>query len=116
MSKVTYVLEVLQFITEREGNDGWLVQGGKIKHMGYMKGNFKTKEDAVSYYDRYNPHMRSLNAHNKYSSDWDPNTKLLYIVRNDYLINATIDCFSIDDNPVYEIKNGAGNTKFKWLK
>ena len=62
------------------------------------KGKFKTKKDAVSYYDKHNPHMRSLNALKTYISDWDPNTKLLYIVRDDYLINATIDCFSIDDN------------------
>lgn len=53
--------------------------------------------------------MRSLNAHNTYKSDWDQNTKLLYIVRDDYLINGTIDCFSIDDNSVE-------TTYFKWLK
>ena len=107
-----YTLEILEFITEKEGDNGWLAQGGKIKHIGYMKGKFKTKKDAVSYYDRHNPHMRSLNAHNTYISDWDPNTKLLYIVRDDYLINATIDCFSVEDNT--EIKEGF--TKFKWLK
>ena len=70
------------------------------------------KKDAVSYYNRHNPHMRSLNAHNNYCSDWDPNTKLLYIVRDDYLINETINCFSIDDNSVVEIKI----KRFKWLK
>ena len=116
MAKAKCVLEVLEFITEKDGDNGWLAQGGKIKHIGYMKGKFKTKKDAVSYYDRHNPHMRSLNAHNTYASDWDPNTKLLYIVRDDYLINATIDCFSIDDNSVEEIKNGCGITKYKWLK
>ena len=116
MAKAKYVLEVLEFITEKDGDNGWLAQGGKIKHIGYMKGKFKTKKDAVSYYDRHNPHMRSLNAHNTYASDWDPKTKLLYIVRDDYLINATIDCFSIDDNSVEEIKNGCGITKYKWLK
>jgi hypothetical protein len=98
-----YVLEVLMFITEKEGENGWLTQSGKIKHIGYMKGKFKTKTYAVSYYNKHNPHMRSLNAHNNYCSDWDPNTKLLYIVRDDYLINPTIDCFSIDDN-------------YKWLE
>ena len=113
MAKAKYVLEVLEFITEKEGDNSWLSQ---IKHIGYMKGKFKTKKDAVSYYDRHNPHMRSLNAHNTYASDWDPKTKLLYIVRDDYLINATIDCFSIDDNSVEEIKNGSGITKYKWLK
>ena len=113
MSKAKYVLEVLEFIPKKEGDNGWLAQGGKIKHIGYMKGKFKTKKDAVSYYNRYNPHMRSLNGDdNNYRSDWDPKTKLLYIVRDDYLINATIDCFSIDDNS--EFFNGF--TKYKWLK
>jgi hypothetical protein len=88
-----YVLEVLEFITEKDGPNGWLAQGGKIKHIGYMKGKFQTKEDAVRYYNRYNPHMRPINAYNTYISDWDPNTKLLYIVRDDYGINASIDCF-----------------------
>ena len=112
MSKGKYVLEVCEFITEKDENNGWLSQGGKIKHIGYMKGKFKTKNDAVSYYDRHNPHMRSLNSHNNYISDWDPNTKLLYIVRDDYLINMNVDCFSVEDNT--EIKEGFN--KFKWLK
>ena len=117
MTKATYVLEVLEFITEKEGDNGWLAQGGKIKHIGYMKGKFKTKKDAVSYYNRHNPHMRSLKCDdNNYRSDWDPNTKLLYIVRDDYLINASIDCFSNDDNSVDEINNDVGSTTYKWLK
>lgn len=78
-----------------------------------MKGKFKTKKNAASYYNRHNPHMRPLNGDNNYyRSDWDPNTKLLYIVRNDYLINANIDCFSIEDNTEFI----PGFTKFKWLK
>jgi len=116
MAKAKYVLEVLEFITEKEGENGWLAQGGCIKHIGYMMGKFKTEKHAVSYYDKHNPHMRSLNAHNTYISDWDPNTKLLYIVRDDYLINETIDCFSIDDNSVDDINNGVVTTNFKWLK
>lgn len=43
MAKAKYVLEVLEFITEKEGENDWLVQGGKIKHIGYMKGKFKKK-------------------------------------------------------------------------
>ena len=31
MENTTYVLEVLQFITEKDGDEGWLLQGGKIK-------------------------------------------------------------------------------------
>ena len=44
MAKAKYVLEVLEFITEKEGDNCWLPQ---IKHIGYMKGKFKTKKDAV---------------------------------------------------------------------
>ena len=115
MAKSNYVLEVLEFITEKEGDNGWLAQGGKIKHIGYMKGKFKTKKDAVSYYDRHNSHMRSLNVDNNYRSDWDPKTKLFYIVRDDYQIIDTIDCFSIADNPEI-IKGLAGiGGKYEWL-
>ena len=107
----TYVLEVVEFITERDGDNGWLNLGGKFKHIGYMKSKFKTKNDAVSYYNRHNPHMRSINAHNNYKSDWDPNTNLLYIVREDYDINDTIDCFNIEDNPT----DDGTTTEYKWL-
>ena len=107
----TYVLEVIEFITEKCGEEGWFKLCGKYKHIGYMKAKFKTKNDAVSYYDRHNPHMRSLNTYNEYKSDWDPNTKLLYIVREDYFINSTIDCFNIEDNT----EDKEGYTKFKWL-
>ena len=31
MAKAKYVLEVLEFITEKEGDNGWLAEGGKIK-------------------------------------------------------------------------------------
>ena len=106
-----FVIEVVEFITKKYIDNGWLKQGGKMRHIGYMKGKFKTMNDAVSYYDRHNPHMRSLNTDKKYKSAWDPNTKLLYIVRDDYFINSTIDCFNIEDNT--EIKEGF--TKFKWL-
>jgi len=101
--KAKYVLEVVKYhINEND-------KLPELIHIGYMKGKFKTKEDAVSYYDRHNPHMRSLNDDdNNYRSDWDPDTRLLYIVRDDYLINATIDCFSVNDNT-------ENSGKFKWL-
>ena len=113
MSKGKYVLEVCEFIDVAEGDNGWLKLGTKIKHIGYMKGKFKTKNDAVSYYNRHNTHMRSLKGSDgTYISDWDPITKLMYIVRDDYLINATVDCFSNSDNT--ELIEGC--IKFKWLK
>jgi len=100
MSKANkYVLEVCKFITEKEGENGWLKLGTKIKHIGYMKAKFSTKDAAVSYYNKNNVHMRSLKSSDgEYRSDWDPDTKLLYIVRKDHMIYATVDCFSKQDN------------------
>jgi hypothetical protein len=95
-----YVLEVVRFITEKDGEDGWLGKSGKREHIGYMNGRFKTKNDACSYYNRHNPHMRQLNAHNTYRSDWDPNTKLLYIVRKDHLIIGDVPPFNLEDLPI----------------
>jgi hypothetical protein len=103
-----YVLEVVRFITDKDGPNGWLAKGGKLEHVGYMKAKFKTKKDACSYYDKYNPHMRQLNAYNTYKSDWDPDTKLFYIVRKDYMLNDEIPTFSIDDMPI--------NGEYKYLK
>jgi len=88
-----YVLEVVKFITEKEGENGWLIKGTKFEHVGYMNVKFKTKKDACSYYDKCNPLMRKLNAHGDYKSDWNPNTKLLYIVRKYYGIYASIQPF-----------------------
>lgn len=100
MSNNIYVLEVVKFITERDGEDGWMSKGSKFEHVGYMKAKFKTKNDACSYYDRHHPQMRKLNAHKNYKSDWDPETKLLYIVRKDYFLYATINPFDDKDLPI----------------
>jgi len=110
----TFVLEVVEFLTEKKGENGWELSGGKFKHIGYMKAKFQTREDAVSYYNRHNPHMRSLNAHNNYRSDWDPITKRLYIVREDHHMNDHIEPFSSDDAPKVT-SCGCGYT-YKWLK
>ena len=99
MSAGLYVLEVVRFITEKDGIDGWLNKGGKQEHVGYMKAKFKTKNEACSYYNRYNPHMRSLNAHGTHISDWDPNTKLMYIVRKDYGLIDSVPPFVEEENP-----------------
>ena len=102
MGANSWVLEVVKFLTE-SGEDPdvtWNktqlysldgVNYGKYKHIGYMRIRFKTKKEACDYYDHYNPHMRKLNAHNNYRSDWDPETKLLYIVRKDYFLNSIIE-------------------------
>ena len=92
---MTFVLEVVRFIQNREE---WIAKGGKQEHLGYMQARFKTKNDAASYYDRHNPHMRKLNAHNTWGSDWDPNTSLMYIVRDDHHLIATVAPF--DSEPI----------------
>ena len=89
-----YTLEVVKFIVDRDGPDGWEARGTKYWHQGYMDKWFKTKKDACSYYDRHNPHMRSLNAHNTWKSDWDPNTHLLYIVRKFYGVGPKVPTFT----------------------
>ena len=74
-----YILEV-----QRIYIDGHILHpewNGKSEHIGYMNKLFKTKQKACDYYDSFNPHLRSLNAHKNWCSDWDPTTDLMYIVR-----------------------------------
>ena len=71
-----YILEVQKFNPDRL--PFW---NGKSEHIGYMNKVFRTRNEASDYYDKFNPHMRSLNAHMNWKSDWDPNTYLMYIVR-----------------------------------
>lgn len=110
-----YVLEVVKFIIKKEGPNGWLANG-KFEHIGYMQAKFRTKEDACSYYDRHNPHMRKLNAFGTYKSDWDPKTKLLYIVRKDYGLNDIIPTFSKEDLPNTIYQNDCVTNGYKYLR
>lgn len=82
-----YVLEVVKF-----------EEGIGFTHVGYMKIRFNDKNAACIYYDANNKHMRPLNAHNNFKIDWDPETKLAYIVRRDYCITLTIDTFKLGDS------------------
>ena len=107
-----WVLEVVEFLTERKGNNGWETIGGKYRHVGYMRAKFKTKKDACSYYDRHNPQMRPLNAHGTNKSDWDPATHLFYIVRKDYGCVCTVAPFSKTDEP----ETSGTVTTYSWLK
>lgn len=79
---MNYILEVQRF----EWN-------GKSEHVGYMNKIFKTKQEASDYYDKFNPHMRSLHAHNSWRSDWDPSSYLMYIVRERYYEYLKIPSF-----------------------
>jgi len=74
-----YILEVQKFnINSHNAYPEW---NGKSEHIGYVNKLFKTKQEASDYYDKFNSHMRSLNAHKNWRSDWDPNSGLMYIVR-----------------------------------
>jgi hypothetical protein len=77
-----YILEVQKF--NCNGHSEHPEWNGKSEHIGYMNKVFITKHEACDYYDQYNKHMRSLNAHNNCRSDWDPNTELMYIVRDHF--------------------------------
>ena len=67
-----YVLDVYKFNTTK------FKKGEKV---GCIEKEFKTKQDAILYYNNNNPHMRPLNAHRTLCSDWDPVTKLYCVVR-----------------------------------
>lgn len=96
---MSYVLEVVRFIIDE---DEWMAKGSKLEHVGYMRAYFRTKDNAASYYDRHNPHMRGLNAHNTWCSDWDPTTHLKYIVRKNHCLVQTIAPFDPEDEPVVQ--------------
>ena len=88
-----YVLEVVKFINEQYGENGWETLGTKHLHIGYMNMKFNTKKEACEYYKNHNPHMREITKESNFKSDWDPDTELLYIVREDYLLYAGIPPF-----------------------
>lgn len=77
-----YILEIQRF--DIDGHIEHPEWNGKAEHISYMNKLFKTKKEACDYYDKNNPHMRSLNRHNTWVSDWDPNSCLRYIVRKYY--------------------------------
>jgi hypothetical protein len=89
---MSFILEVQRFNPNgHKDHPGW---NGKSEHVGYMNKVFKTKEEAAEYYDNHNHHMRRLNAHGSWCSDWDPNTKLMYIVRERFYEYLTIPEFN----------------------
>ena len=87
-----YVLEVVKFITFVDAENSLIANDGEYIRVGYVRENFKSKLEACSYYDRHNPHMRRLNANGTYTSNWDPTTKLVHIVRNAYVL-INVDAF-----------------------
>ena len=71
----------------------------KYEHIGYMKAIFRRKKDACMYYREHNPHMREILKHptsKEYISDWDPETKLAYIIRKFCNVALTVDPFPMN--------------------
>lgn len=86
-----WCLEVVRFLTDP---DEWRDAGGKLVHVGYMDAAFRTRKDAAAYYDRHHAgRMRALNAYGTWESDWDPDTRLKYIVRKDHMVALTVPSF-----------------------
>jgi hypothetical protein len=80
-----WVLEVVRFIDDQ------------YEHIGYMKAMFRRKKDAMMYYRDHNPHMREIAkcpTSKVYYSDWDPETKLAYIIRKFCRVALTVDPFT----------------------
>ena len=73
-----YVLEVQKFASDAKVA---IEMRGKYTHIGYMYNLFPSKQEACDYYDIHNKHMRSLNAHGTWRSDWDPETRFRYVIR-----------------------------------
>jgi hypothetical protein len=106
---MSFVLEVVRFVLDHVGDT-------KFQHVGYMRAAFRTRGDACAYYDRHNPHMRALNAHGTWTSDWDPSTLLAYIVREDCDVIETVAPFDARDETVVVRTGTVVATEGRWLR
>ena len=78
-----FTFEVVRFVRGR----------GEYEHIGYMKASFATRHDAETCYNTSNPRMRPLSADSTWISDVHHETGLMYILREDYGIRASVDEF-----------------------
>lgn len=119
MKSSSYVLEVVKYIqypnSLKIGDGGWLHRGGRVVHRGYMKAKFKTRSDAISYYNRHNPHMNPMDLTNNDSSDWDPYSQLKYIIREDHGIEGRITPFNLTDAPENTSIGESSYIHYSWL-
>lgn len=112
VNQMVFVLEVVRFIADSEEGRA---KGVTLEHVGYMRASFKTKMDAASYYDRHNHHMRCLNAHKTWCSDWDPSTRLKYIVREWHDIFQSVPPFDTRDEPAVSCSGGVTEIIYPYL-
>lgn len=66
---------------------------------------FRSAADANAYYALHNPFPRPITALGGLHSDWDPNTRLRYVIREMKGEAMTVEPFSPDNKPA--IANGA---------
>lgn len=81
MIQCGFVLETLRYCEDLEEK---IRLNGCYEHIGYVNKVFKTKKQAAAYYNTYHPHMRALEMQGGWLSDYDPDTKLCYAVRENY--------------------------------
>jgi hypothetical protein len=81
-----YCLEAQEFIQTPLEKKGFY-------HIGYMDKVFTSKLAAISYYDDYNEHMRSINLFANSCNDCDPKTNLRYVIRRYFGENCSIKPF-----------------------
>lgn len=75
-----YVLEAQLFATRGRWQRAQAFNG-IFRHIGYMDEVFSSFDNACAYYDEHNSHMRKINAHLNGKSDWNPDSRLRYVVR-----------------------------------
>lgn len=91
-----WVFEVVRFIDDQQMMQ---MMTAKYEHIGYMKVMFRRKKDAMMYYKDHNPHMREIvksPSTKIYYSDYDPETKLAYIIRKFCGVAMTVDPFTLE--------------------
>ena len=60
---------------------GHPIKCATFKHVDYFRNVFDTMQEAANYYNRHNQHMRPMGPATDWISDWDPTTKMRYVVR-----------------------------------
>lgn len=84
---------------------------GIYEHMGFMNAVFKTKKEAILYYDKHNPQMKSLAQCKDQVSDIDEHTQLRYIVRKNNSECLKIPPFVATDLPNIVIQKDISNNR-----
>ena len=56
----------------------WNAPHNKMLHVGYVDKIFNTREEAISYCNTHNAHLRPYTAMSNHT-DWDPENKLAYV-------------------------------------